>query len=60
MIYLGLLFKYLEVGDLEGAVFHQADPTIVSQDSLTVFLPLDTGDGVAHDVAVELSGGARS
>lgn len=52
MIYLSLLLKYLEVGDLEGAVFHQADPTIVTQDSLTVFLPLDTGDGVAHDVAV--------
>lgn len=52
LICLGLLFKYLEVGDLEGAIFHQADSTIVSQDPLAIFLPLDAGDGVAHDVAV--------
>ena len=55
-----LLFKYLQVGDLEGAVFHQADPAVVSQDPLAVLLPLDAGDGVAHDVAVQLSGGAGS
>ncbi len=44
--------QYLEVGDLEGAVFHQANSIIVSQDPLAVFLPLDAGKGVAHDVAV--------
>ena len=49
---LGLLFKYLQVGDLEGAVFHQADSTVISQDPLAVFFPLDAGDGVSHDVAV--------
>lgn len=45
---------------MEGAVLHQADSTVVSQDPLAVFLPLDAGDGVAHDVAVQLSGGARN
>lgn len=53
-------FEYLQVGDLEGAVFHQADPPVVSQDPLAVLLPLDAGGGVAHDVAVQLGGGARS
>lgn len=45
---------------MEGAVFHQADSTVVSQDPLAVFLPLDAGDGVAQDVAVQLSGGTGS
>lgn len=52
LICLGLLLKYLQAGDLEGAVFHHADSTIVSQDPLAVFLPLDAGDGVTQDVAV--------
>lgn len=46
------LVKYLKIDDLEGPVFHQADSTVVSQDSLPVLFPLDAGDGVAHDVAV--------
>lgn len=54
------LFKYLQVGDLEGAVLHQADPAVVPQDPLAVFLPLDAGHGVAHDVAVQLGGGTGS
>lgn len=49
---LELAFRYLKVGDLEGAIFHQADSTIVPQDPLAVFLPLDTWGGVPHDVAV--------
>lgn len=52
--------EYLKVADLEGAVFHQRDPVVVSQDSLAVLLPLDARRGVAHDVAVQLDGGARS
>lgn len=44
---------------MEGAVVHQADPAVVPQDPLAVLLPLDAGQGVAHDVAVQLSGGAR-
>lgn len=58
--FISRFFTYLQVGDLKGAVFHQADPTVVSQNPLPVFLPLDAGDGVAHDVAVQLSGGTRS
>lgn len=50
------LFKYLEVDDLEGAIVHQADTAVVSQDPLAVLLPLDAGHGVTHDVAVQLSG----
>lgn len=49
---LTLYFYYLQVGDLEGSVLHQADPTVICQDPLAVFLPLDTGHGVTHDVAV--------
>lgn len=56
---LGSALRYLQVGDLEGAVFHQADSPAVSQDPLTVFLPLDARCGVPHDVAVQLSGRAR-
>lgn len=52
LIGLELAFGYLKVGDLEGAIFHQADSTIVPQDPLAVFLPLDTWGGVPHDVAV--------
>lgn len=51
--------RYLKVGDLEGAVFHQADPPAVSQDPLAIFLPLDARCGVPHDVAVQLRGRAR-
>lgn len=43
---------------MEGAVIHQADSPVVPQDPLAIFLPLDAGRGVAHDVAVQLSGGA--
>lgn len=60
LIFFDISFKYLQVGDLKGAIFHHADSIIVSQDPLAVFLPLDAGDGVAHDVAVQLSSGARS
>lgn len=52
LICLDILFKYLQVGDLKGAIFHHTDSTIVSQDPLAIFLPLDAGYGVAHDVAV--------
>lgn len=55
---LGSALGYLQVGDLEGAVFHQADAAAVSQDPLAVFLPLDARGGVPHDVAVQLSGRA--
>ena len=50
---------YLKVADLEGAVLHQRDSLVVSQDSLAVLLPLDAWRGVPHDVAVQLDGGAR-
>lgn len=56
---LGSALSYLEIGDLEGAVFHQADAAAVSQDSLAVFLPLDARGGVPHDVAVQLGARAR-
>lgn len=52
--------KHLEVADLDGAVLHQEDSAVVSEDSLAVLLPLDAGRGVAHDVAVQLNGGAWS
>lgn len=52
LIALELAFGYLKVGDLEGAIFHQTYSTIVPQDPLAVFLPLDTWGGVPHDVAV--------
>ena len=44
--------KYLKVGDLKGAVFHQADSPVTPKDPLAVLLPLDAGKGVAHDVAL--------
>lgn len=44
---------------MEGAVLHQADAAVIPQDPLAVLLPLDAGDGVAHDVTVELSRGTR-
>lgn len=47
--------RYLQVGDLEGSVFHQADPAVVSQDPLAILLPLDARGGVPQDVAVQLS-----
>jgi len=43
---------YLQVGDLKGAVLHQADAPVARQDALAVLLPLDAGQGVAHDVAL--------
>lgn len=49
--------SHLKTRDLEGAVVHQADSSIVVQDPLAVLLPLDAGSGVAHDVAVKLSRG---
>lgn len=49
---VSVLFKYLQVGDLKGAVFHQADSTVISQNPLAVFLPLDARGGVSHDVTV--------
>lgn len=49
--------SHLEAGDLKGAVFHQGDPAVVSQDPLAVLLPLNAGEGVSHDVAVQLSRG---
>lgn len=57
---MGELLSHLEASDLKGAVFHQAYSTVVPQDPLAILLPLNAGDGVAHDVAVQLSGGARS
>lgn len=53
---MGVLLSHLEAGDLKGAIFHQADSSVVSQNPLAILLPLNAGDGVAHDVAVQLSG----